>query len=57
MVARAASMKPLFRIPYFEEDVRPLEVLGTAVGAVMAAIYITGDPKNWIVNNLFGQRA
>jgi minor histocompatibility antigen H13 len=54
MVARAASMKPLFRIPYLEEDIRPLEVLGTAVGAGMAAIYITGDPKNWIVNNLFG---
>merc|ERR1719450_1080512 len=47
-------MKPLFRLPFVDEDVRPLEVLGWCVGAAMAAAYVMGDPKNWIVNNIFG---
>jgi minor histocompatibility antigen H13 len=51
-VVRNKTMKPLFKIPFFDEDVRPLEIIGGLVGACMAATYIFS--KNWIINNIFG---
>merc|ERR1712194_75305 len=53
-VVRNASMKPLFRVPYFEEDVRPLDIAGICIGAAMSVFYVISDPKPWIVNNIFG---
>lgn len=51
-VLRKKNVKPLFRIPYFDEDINAVEILGMAVGACMAAGYIS--TKHWVVNNLFG---
>merc|ERR1712226_180307 len=51
-VFRNKGMKPMFRIPYFDEDVTMMEVLGFLVGGSMAIFYIFS--KNWIVNNIFG---
>jgi minor histocompatibility antigen H13 len=51
-VIRMKTMKPLFRIPYFDEDVKPLQIVGGAVGAAMAGVYFYS--QNWICNNIFG---
>jgi len=51
-VYKKARAKPLFRIPYFDEEVTLLEIAGSGVGACMAACYIYS--QNWIVNNVFG---
>jgi len=51
-IIRGKAMKPLFRIPYLDEDIYPVEILGSCIGAIMAAGYVFS--KNWIVNNIFG---
>merc|ERR1719215_555541 len=53
-VIRNVSMKPLFRVPWFEEDIRPLEIVGIIAGGAMAVFYVISDPKPWIINNVFG---
>mmetsp|Transcript_21729 Transcript_21729/g.38931 ORF Transcript_21729/g.38931 Transcript_21729/m.38931 type:complete len:492 (-) Transcript_21729:208-1683(-) len=42
----------LLRIPVLDEKVTLLQILGSLVGAAMAACYFL--TKNWIVNNVFG---
>jgi minor histocompatibility antigen H13 len=51
-LVRRKALKPLFRAPYFDEDVTLLELCGWIVGGSMAAGYIF--TKNWIINNIFG---
>eukprot|EP00442_Polarella_glacialis_P010031 CAMPEP_0115099190 /NCGR_PEP_ID=MMETSP0227-20121206/31684_1 /TAXON_ID=89957 /ORGANISM="Polarella glacialis, Strain CCMP 1383" /LENGTH=495 /DNA_ID=CAMNT_0002494093 /DNA_START=71 /DNA_END=1558 /DNA_ORIENTATION=- len=51
-LVRNKCMKPLFRIPYFDQDVTVMEILGSLVGASMAVAFVF--TKNWIVNNVFG---
>jgi len=51
-IFRNANMKPLFTIPYFDQEVKPMEIVGICIGACMAGCYIS--TKNWIVNNIFG---
>jgi len=51
-VFRNVQEKPLFRIPYFEEDVSLMQLIGSCVGVGMAACYIMH--QNFIVNNVFG---
>lgn len=51
-LVRNKQSKTLLRIPLFDEPVTALQLLGFAVGGVLAAGYIL--TKNWIVNNVFG---
>jgi len=51
-VIRNKTSKPLFTIPYLEEKMTLMELLGCCVGAAMAAGYVFS--KNWIINNVFG---
>eukprot|EP00747_Dinoflagellata_sp_TGD_P116204 gnl/TRDRNA2_/TRDRNA2_172319_c1_seq2.p1 gnl/TRDRNA2_/TRDRNA2_172319_c1~~gnl/TRDRNA2_/TRDRNA2_172319_c1_seq2.p1 ORF type:complete len:525 (+),score=139.31 gnl/TRDRNA2_/TRDRNA2_172319_c1_seq2:81-1577(+) len=44
--------KVLFKVPYFDLEVKPFDLVGVAIGAVMSVGYLM--TKNWIINNVFG---
>lgn len=52
-VIREKAGKPLFRIPYVDQNVTTWEIVGYLVGAAMAVAYML-DKKNWILHNVFG---
>merc|ERR1719210_476400 len=49
---RRKTMRPLFHIPYLDQNVTAMELVGWLSGAAMAAGFIFS--KNWVINNLFG---
>eukprot|EP00930_Biecheleria_cincta_P087757 TRINITY_DN7698_c1_g3_i1.p1 TRINITY_DN7698_c1_g3~~TRINITY_DN7698_c1_g3_i1.p1 ORF type:complete len:529 (+),score=94.51 TRINITY_DN7698_c1_g3_i1:84-1589(+) len=51
-VVRYKPMKPLFSIPFFDQTMNLMELLGMCIGAAMAYGFMMS--KNWIINNLFG---
>merc|ERR1712217_749197 len=42
----------LFHIPYFDQNMNLVELLGMCIGAAMAYGFMMS--KNWIINNVFG---
>lgn len=51
-VVRDKASPTLFRIPFFDEDITLVQLIGTLGGLGMAAGYVL--TKNWIINNAFG---
>merc|ERR1719330_246052 len=51
-LVRGKGLKPLFTIPFFDQSVNLMELMGWCVGGAMAAGFIFS--KNWIINNVFG---
>lgn len=49
---RSKTNKPLLTIPFLDQSVTLMELLGWCIGGVMAAGFIFS--KNWIINNVFG---
>jgi len=51
-VVRNKALKPLFTIPYLDQTMTALELVGCGVGAAMAYGFLVS--KHWIINNVFG---
>jgi len=51
-VVQGKPLKPLFRIPFFDQNTTVVELLGMCIGAAMAYGFMVS--KNWIINNVFG---
>lgn len=55
-LARNLPFQPLFTLPYFDQAVTLMELVGLASGAAMAIYFVLAEDKSdvWIVNNIFG---